>query len=407
MELVNGVNSSHTLDTSANYAEAGDKSLQLFGVNTANGSYNAYLTENFSPTISGGINTRFFLFLPTGYESANTNSYRRVLRVFCGNNRGQLSVIGGLIRMEEVGAWGEVQTTTPISENAWHCVEMHIDPPSSSTPMQFWIDGVSAGTLNGAFSGSTVFTSIDFGDVILGAGSGSSSTFYLDELVVANSYIGTTIQSPVTYFSDTFENWTVYGGAWSTVTGINSSHTLNTSTTEAAAGTHSLELTGYDIVGQSSGAYLTKNFSPTITSDIYVRFYLFLPTGFGTANTGCGRRLLHASCGSNRAQISIKGDQPYMEQVGNWSQLLWPSQLSENTWHCLEVHITSPAATTYFEFWVDGVLNSTAMTGNFSASSAWDHIDFGDISLAGGNNGNALYYMDEVIVSNSYIPLLP
>ncbi len=210
------------------------------------------MTENFSPTISGGINARFFVFLPTGYESANSNCFRRLLRIWCGGNRGQVSVVGGYFKMEEIGAWGGVESTSAISENAWHCVEMHIDPPSSSTPMQFWIDGVSAGTLSGSFSGSTVFTSIDFGDVTLGGGSSTTATFYLDELVVANSYIGTTIQSPVTYFSDNFENWTVYGGAWSTVNGINSSHTLNTSTNEAAAGTHSVEITGYDIVGQSS-----------------------------------------------------------------------------------------------------------------------------------------------------------
>ncbi len=317
-----------------------------------------------------------------------------------------VTISGDGVSMQAVGGWNGVNGPT-LTENAWHCLEMHIDPPSSSTLMQFWVDGVSAGTVIGTFSGSSTFNQIQFGDVIAGSNGGTGTgTFYVDELVVANSYVGTTIQSPVTYFSDTFENWTVYGGAWSTVNGINSSHTLNTSTNEAAAGTHSLELTGYDISGQF-GAYLTKNFSPTISGDIYVRFYLFLPTGFEAANTGCARRLLHAGCGSNRAQISIMGGQPYMEQVGNWSEIEWPSQLSENTWHCLEVHITSPAATTYFEFWVDGVLNSTAMTGNFSASTAWTYLDFGDISLGGGNNGNATFYMDEVIVSNSYIPLLP
>ncbi len=402
---VNGVNSNHTLDTSANYAEAGDKSLQLYGVNTP-GNYGAYLTKNFSPVISGGINVRFFVFLPTGYGAANSNCSRRMLRVWCGSNYGVITMIDDTPSMQEVGAWGSVSGPA-LTENAWHCIEMHINAPSTSTPMQFWVDGVSVGTLNGNFSGSSTFNQIQFGDVLAGSSGGSgTATFYVDELVVANSYIGTTIQSPVTYFSDTFENWTVYGGAWSTVTGINSSHTLDTSTTEAAAGTHSLELTGYDIENQY-GAYLTKNFSPTITSDIYVRFYLFLPTGFEAANTGCARRLLHAWCGSSRVQISILGGAPFMDQVGNWSEIYWPSQLSENTWHCLEVHCTPPAATTYIEFWVDGVLNTTAMTGNFSGSTAWNSIDFGDISLGTGNNGNATYYMDEVIVSNSYIPLLP
>ncbi len=327
-----------------------------------------------------------------------------MLRAYCGSDYGVITLTGDTPCMQEVPGWNGVYPSA-LTENTWHCLEMHIDPPSSSTLMQFWIDGVSAGTVIGTFSGSSTFNQIQFGDVYTGGGSGTG-TFYVDELVVANSYIGTTIQSPVTYFSDNFENWTVYGGAWSTVNGINSSHTLNTSTTEAAAGTHSLKLTGYDIENQI-GAYLTENFSPTITGNIYVRFYLFLPTGFGTANTGCARRLLHVYGGSNRAQLSIMGDQPYMEQVGNWSQLLWPSQLSENTWHCIEVHCTPPAATTYFEFWVDGVLNSTAMTGNFSGSTVWNYIDLGDIALATGNNGNATFYMDEVIVSNSYIPLLP
>ncbi len=306
--------------------------------------------------------------------------------------------------LAEVGGWNYLYGSA-LTENAWHCLEMHIDPPSSNTLMQFWVDGVSIGTLNGTFGGSSTFNQIVFGDVYTGSGTGTG-TFYVDELVVANSYIGTTIQSPTTYFSDNFENWTVYGGAWSTVNGINSSHTLNTSTTEAAAGTHSLELTGYDITNQL-GAYLTKNFSPTITSDIYVRFYLFLPTGFGTANTGCTRRLLHVWCGSSRTQLSIEDELPYMDQVGNWTEIYWPSQLSENTWHCIEVHMTPPAATTYIEFWVDGVLNSTAMTGNFSAASAWTSIDLGDVEQVSGNNSNAQFYMDEVIVSNSYIPLLP
>ncbi len=77
---VNGVNSNHTLDTSANYAEAGDKSLQLYGVNSS-GQYGAYLTENFSPVISSGINVRFFVFLPTGFGTANSNLEHRVLRL--------------------------------------------------------------------------------------------------------------------------------------------------------------------------------------------------------------------------------------------------------------------------------------------------------------------------------------
>ena len=48
------------------------------------------------------------------------------------------------------GSRGLGPATGPaLSENAWHCIEMHVAPPSASTAMQFWIDGTSAGTLTG------------------------------------------------------------------------------------------------------------------------------------------------------------------------------------------------------------------------------------------------------------------
>ena len=80
---------------------------------------------------------------------------------------------------------------TAISENAWHCVELHVAPPSASTAIQYWIDGTSAGTCTGAFSGNSTFTYMMFGDVAL-ATSGSTNgtgTIYWDEVIVANYYI--------------------------------------------------------------------------------------------------------------------------------------------------------------------------------------------------------------------------
>ena len=118
--------------------------------------------------------------------------------------------------------------------------------------MQYWIDGTSAGTLNGSFSGSTTYNQIQFGDFSLGSGANGNGTFYLDELVVSNAYIGTGITSPVTYFSDTFDSWAVHGGAWSSVLGENSNHTLNTSTDQARSGTKSLKLTDTDSTGTTA-----------------------------------------------------------------------------------------------------------------------------------------------------------
>ena len=61
-----------------------------------------------------------------------------------------------------------------------------------------------------------------------------------------NSNGQTVVTSAVTYFSDNFENWTVHGGAWSSVSGENVNHTLNTSTDYARAGTKSLKVTDSD-----------------------------------------------------------------------------------------------------------------------------------------------------------------
>ena len=302
---------------------------------------------------------------------------------------------------------GALQAASSLSENAWHCIEMYLATPSASTAMQYWIDGVSTGRLNGSFSGSSSYNKIELGNVTFGSGTKVTSTFYLDELVVSNSYVGTGITSPVTYFSDAFDSWAVHGGAWSSVTGENSNHTLNTSTDQARSGTKSLKLTDTDSTG-TVGASLTKNFSPVISGDTYVRFYVFLPTGYESANTGCVRRLLRVYCQSNRGQMSINDGIPKLEEVGAWGYAQWPSALSENAWHCIETHITTPAATTALEFWVDGVLNGTALTANFGASTTWDHIDFGDIVLATGcTNHDGTFYLDELVVSNSYIGPLP
>ena len=108
------------------------------------------------------------------------------------------------------------------------------------------------------------------------------------------------VSSAVTYFSDNFENWTVHGGAWSSVSGENVNHTLNTSTDYARGGTKSLKVTDTDTTA-TSGACLVENFSPTISGGIYVRFYVYLPDGLHFGEHG--RRLatdVAVWCGSNR-----------------------------------------------------------------------------------------------------------
>ena len=188
---ISGENVNHTLDTSTTYAQAGTKSLKLTD-NDTTATSGACLVKSFSPTIADNIYVRFYIFLPTGYASTNSNCTRRILRIWCGTNRGQMSIVYNEdVSIDEIGAWGGVSSGTALTENAWHCLEIYMGTPSSSTPMQFWIDGTSAGTLTGVFTGSTVYTYMEFGDVTLWTGgSNGTGTFYLDEVIACSSYVG-------------------------------------------------------------------------------------------------------------------------------------------------------------------------------------------------------------------------
>ena len=131
-----------------------------------------------------------------------------------------------------------------------------------------------------------------------GAGLTSSATNSNGQTVVS--------VSNVVYFSDNFESWTVHGGAWSSVNGESSTHTLNTSTDYAKAGAKGLKITDNDTTA-TVGASLTKNFSPVISTDIYVRFFIFLPTGYGSANSTCTRRILRVNTDTSELHRALAG----------------------------------------------------------------------------------------------------
>ena len=74
------------------------------------------------------------------------------------------------------------------------------------------------------------------------------------------------------------------------------------------AGSKSLKTTDSDTTA-TTGASLTKNFSPVISGDIYVRFFMFLPTGYGSANSTCTRRIVRVYTNtSNYTVITLTGD---------------------------------------------------------------------------------------------------
>ena len=217
---------------------------------------------------------------------------------------------------------------------------------------------------------------------------------------------GQTVVTPslTTYFQDNFESWAVHGGAWSSVNGENPNHTLDTSTDHAAAGSKCLKITDTDSTG-TTGALLRENFSPVISGDIYVRFYIFLPTGYGSADSTCTRRILarvvrrqprrdHA----HRRQVQHGGSRRLGQHHG--------TTVSENAWHCVEIHSRLlRRARRCSSGWT--ATSAGTLNGVFNGSSTFTYMEFGDVLLASGTtNSDGTIYWDEVIVSNFYNGLL-
>ena len=238
--------------------------------------------------------------------------------------------------------------------------------------------------------GQTYYFSVQ---AVNGAGLTSSATNSNGQTVVS--------VSNVVYFSDNFESWTVHGGAWSSVNGESSTHTLDTSTDYAMAGSKSLKTTDTDTTA-TTGASLTKNFSPVISGDIYVRFFIFLPTGFGSANATCSRRIVRVYMNAgNYTVITLAADKLSVAEVGGWTGTAQTS-ISENAWHCVELHVAQPSASTAIQYWVDGTSGGTC-TGAYSGNSTFTYMQLGDVALASGSpNGTGTIYWDEVMVANYY-----
>ncbi len=284
--------------------------------------------------------------------------------------------------------------TTQLSAN-WTAAS---DPQSGITGYKYAI-GTTAG-------GTNVVGWTSLGNVLAVTQTGLSlnvgTTYYFSVEAVngvgvtgpATNSSGCTVVSSgsTVYFQDNFESWSSWGGPWSTVVG-GSTSTINTSTAEAAAGTHSL------VVTLPSAGYLEKNFTSAITTDTYTRFYVFLPTGWTAANQVTVPVLYVTDTpGSGKAgRISLQAGRPTLEETVGWTGVSGTA-LTENTWHYIEMHIAPPLTSTLLECWVDGTKLTTTLTSNFSGASGCTQIEFGD--CAGGNSGS--FYLDEFICSNSY-----
>ena len=185
---------------------------------------------------------------------------------------------------------------------------------------------------------------------------------------------------PYTYFSDNFENWTVHGGAWSSVSGENANQALNTSTDYARSGTKSLKLTDTDTTS-TYGACLVENFSPDDYHAISTCVSMcILPTGYISTNTELQPQSVASLVRSQPEPDHVRPGATVMEEVGAWTMLSGPA-LSENAWHCIEMHVAPPSASTALQYWIDGTSTGT-LTANYSPATSFSYMEFGDVIAA-------------------------
>ena len=105
--------------------------------------------------------------------------------------------------------------------------------------------------------------------------------------------------------------------------------------------------------------------------------------------------------------MSIYGPaKPLMEEVGGWTGSLSPSAISADAWHCIEMYMATPSASTAMQYWVNGTSTGT-LNGSFSGSTAYNRIEFGDTAVGSGTNVTATFYLDEIVASDTYNGPLP
>ncbi len=123
-----------------------------------------------------------------------------------------------------------------------------------------------------------------------------------------------------------------------------------------------------------------------------------LPGTFGTYDNG--------AC---FARVTLMNGKVELELQGNWhgtSAFAAGPALSENQWHCIEIHLGPITSQTMMECWIDGVKNTAALSYDLSYATSYDQLLLGDFAHGSSNKGST-FYLDDVIVSNCYVGPLP
>ena len=81
--------------------------------------------------------------------------------------------------------------------------------------------------------------------------------------------------------------------------------------------------------------------------------------------------------------VTLMNSKVELELQGNWhgtSAFASGPALSENKWHCIEIHLGPITTHTLMECWIDGVKNSTTLTYDLSYATSYDQLLLGDFA---------------------------
>ncbi|OGS18556.1 MAG: hypothetical protein A3J83_07570 [Elusimicrobia bacterium RIFOXYA2_FULL_40_6] len=199
-------------------------------------------------------------------------------------------------------------------------------------------------------------------------------------------------------FSDDFETGTIDTTTkWSGKTEA-SGCTVSVVTSTKNSGSYGIAA---DDTANGGNAFIYKDISQ---NSVYVRFYVFFPTGYFAAFPVGGEKMIMRISGTSGGYVEIfTKNYSSMKSLRIQYNVTWDAQginINENTWYCVEVLTPAASGTAKIRWWVDNV-EADPMNDDLSAIGTWNRISLGFINSS--ESPQQRVYLDELVAGDSYI----
>ncbi|MDD2272140.1 MAG: hypothetical protein PHP95_11010 [Desulfuromonadaceae bacterium] len=161
--------------------------------------------------------------------------------------------------------------------------------------------------------------------------------------------------------------------------------------------------------GQNVNTGGTKLTFATPQKEIWIRWYIRYQSGFKWSFLGYDKILYFNDdpASGNIVGLEYNGLRSYSGgtgvlhnvSTGGWDAM-YPSGVSDGSWHCMEVHLKSDATNGVVQYWVDGSLKLNATGG---VSGGYPITSFTLRSNQNSPNNGGVYYtdVDDISINNT------